>query len=576
LELINQAEALEVNDKDAGPVVRQMCVVAKVVGAFASGDYDKALPLLEQARGVSPSVPDYSEFLRPILDVMLGTIYDEQGRYVESERVYRAAIESFEHSADGIPLYYGFALLGLSDTLIDQSRFGEALTVIKKIDIKAFGDDGAEIEILVRHWTARSRWGLRDKAAVALYKDAIEALRKSLPAMPARLKEAYMEQGDMFIVLGKLEDADESYKSALRVVEENWPKETVRQGRIYTHMGSIYLDHNLYQQADDALHRALGLLRTPLHDDTEEVAFVLLYLGRLAARQGDFPKSVGLFRETMSIERRVVSADSLFGAQTEEELGQALWDSFQIGESIIYLRHSESIQNEHFKDEPDRVASVRQSLAWALLEAGDYGGARETGEKAYLSLVGKADKNVGQLSGLANLISRASMKLTDLVKAEKYLKLAEELDRSRPAKTSMQTWLTEALFAECKGQPKKGLGFIDQIASVCKDSAETLSYRCPEALRVKGELLAAEKDISGARQALEEAVQGFLEKKYPLAPDLAEAYINLADIFHQQGELEQEKHELGEAQTILVKIFGVDNQLALKVTNRLVSLAGKH
>jgi len=573
LDLIAEAESLKLDDKDAGFIVHQICALAKAVVAFENGDKDNALLILEETRQ-GPFSHMFDDLYGSLLSMLLGCFYENQWRYAEAERSYREAIESLQHSSKSTPQWYPFAQLGLARTLNRQKDFGEALKTLARIDTKKLSDQRDLIRALTQREIARSHWGSRDKAAISLYRDAIEALRKTPRA--DQLQEAYLELGDIFVVLGNLKDADKAYQSALAITEEYWPGDTAR-GRVLVQIGSTYVDNNLYQRAHEALHKALEMLRVPSHDDTKDVALVLYYLGRLASRQNDPVKAVSFLKETLSIERRVLGPESYSLSETEEELGKALWDVCQVAEAITYLRHAESVQGKYFKDRPEQIVLVRQTLGWALLEAGDYAGAREIGEKAYLALAEKTPKDVWQLSDLANLISRASIKLKDISKSQDYLKKAEEMNVSASKKILIDTWFTEALLAGTMGHTGVGLGFIDRVISVCKDPAENLSvYRCSAALRVRGELLAGAGDAAGAKQALREAVQAFLDKKYPLAPELAEAHINLADICHQNGELEQEEQELREAQRIMMQIFGAENPLVGQVSSRLDSLSHVH
>jgi tetratricopeptide (TPR) repeat protein len=319
-------QRLQENPHDAGAAV--LLADALLRQARATNDARPANRAGEILKGVLKETPSQYDALR-----LLGAIYLSQHRF-------RDAIEIARHARDLRPLdAWNYGVIG--DGLVELGEYDEAFHAF---DTMVTMRPNAAAYARVAY--GRELRGELDGAA--------EAMRMAEQATPVQDPEAQAwyaaQMGELFLRMGKLEDANRAYRRAAFLFP-NYPHAMVGQGKVKDAIG----DH----EGALAIYRA-QLQRTPTLD--------------LAARIGDLHAKRG---DTVEAERYYQMAEDLAGpgpAQTEANLALFLAEhDRKLSEAVKIAETVARTRRDVFTDD---------ALAWAYYKVGRVDEAKEASQRA--------------------------------------------------------------------------------------------------------------------------------------------------------------------------------------------------
>ncbi len=134
------------------------------------------------------------------------------------------------------------------------------------------------------------------------------------------------------------------------------------------------LMRGFYALATEHLNRALTAART--QGNAHGIANVLLYLGEIAQKQGDYARAESHFKEGLGLARADIAASGSISALLND-LGWVTWKQGNYTRAENYL--TEGLTLARASDDRERVCSILKTLGSVVGSQGDY-----TKEKAYL------------------------------------------------------------------------------------------------------------------------------------------------------------------------------------------------
>lgn len=338
----------------------------------------------------------------------LGLFLSEASLNVETEPLYRIALEISEqdHGEDGSDV--AACLNNLAMLLVDTNRFAEAEPLLYRalqIDEQNGGENCPDVArdlgnlALLLHATNRlaeaeplCRRALKiaeqsygrnhPKVAVTLNNlamllretnrlaDAEILLRRALeideqsygknhPEVAIRLSSL----GQLFYITNQLATAEPLLRRALQITEQSYGEAHPRVARDLSSLAALLLEANRLIEAESLCRRALWIFETSLGREHPDVATQLCGLAKLLQNTGRYTESEPLYRRALEIHEQSHGKNHRDVGRTLSSLGMLLVDTNRFAEAEPLLRRALQIVEQSFGENHPEVASARNNLA---------------------------------------------------------------------------------------------------------------------------------------------------------------------------------------------------------------------
>jgi tetratricopeptide (TPR) repeat protein len=300
-----------------------------------------------------------------------GTVFNDEGRPVEGEKLCREAVEKRRAVFGPEAPQYGVALANLGVAMTLQQRHEESLALSEQ--------------------------------ALAVYEKALGEHHPLYGATLFNIANALRE-------LGRLDEARARAERALVLLGETVGLEHTSIASAEHNLGLIAAAQRRHGDAQRHLERAIALsvkLRGP---DSPYVARYSITLAEMLMAQGRHTEALAVYRRAVSIYSQP-DGNPLLAARTRSAIGQVLLESKAPAGALVELQLALPAQETNGTSKRE-LAGTRLALAMALWETGDKARARLAAAQAIdeLVLVGPPAKDdlAEARSWLASLEPRAS------------------------------------------------------------------------------------------------------------------------------------------------------------------------
>ena len=134
-----------------------------------------------------------------------------------------------------------------------------------------------------------------------MHVDVLTLRQEEFGSNDARVADAWIHVGNIFVSLGRHDEATVSYEEALRVQTHLHGPNHTSVARILLKFGSLYSKQNKLTEAKDMLEEYTRIRATEVDDPDEEMAKALTMLGDIQKRTGEKSKAQINWTSAMNI-----------------------------------------------------------------------------------------------------------------------------------------------------------------------------------------------------------------------------------------------------------------------------------
>ena len=230
-----------------------------------------------------------------ILDgaLMLGLLYDDQGRLAEAEKIYQLALEGYKEAFGPKHTSTLDTVNNLSVLYRNQGRLAEAEVMCK------WALEGTEEALGPKHTSTLdtvNNLGIlyRNQGKLAeaekMYKRALEGKEEALGPKHTSTLDTVNNLGILYADQGKLAEAEKMYKRALQGYKDALGDAQVRRYmpalNALQNLGDLYSMQGKHAKAQEMYSSALAGLQSVLGQSHERCQKLQARIHKLAARQG--------------------------------------------------------------------------------------------------------------------------------------------------------------------------------------------------------------------------------------------------------------------------------------------------
>ena len=166
--------------------------------------------------------------------------------------------------------------------------------------------------------------------------------------------------------------AREILDKASKEIDTGLAKDPELQGDLIGTMAGTYLNLGLYQRAQEMFERALGLQRRILGLNNPKTLQIMSLQGWILGRQGHFPESEKLLRETWEMQSRALGPENTSTLSTLSRLGITLASEHKFAEAEKMQRQVLEIRERVEKPHSEDLLATKDNLGTTLEEEGHY------------------------------------------------------------------------------------------------------------------------------------------------------------------------------------------------------------
>jgi serine/threonine-protein kinase len=381
----NTITAREVLDHGAAKIERELVGEPQVKAALMTtmggvytglGLYDQAQAMLESSLAarhelLGPHHPDVAESQH-----FLATVLWREGRYPESERLFREALATRRERRADDPLAEILSLLGLSNVLEATGDLSGAESTSREAVALLRGLPEPPLEVLsgALGGLAATRSAQNDLAeAESLTREAIALQRKVGGDDDPRVAAWVFNLGTFLQARGDWEGSEAAFEEGLAVYRKALGADHPEYARNLNNFAAMLNERGSSQRAEELATDAVAIYRRTVGAGHPDLAPALDTLAAIHNARGDFAVAEALAREAVAITRKAVGDRHLYFAYEATTLAQALQGQGKAAEAESIYRQVIAINDRVLP--PDAV-----DRSYALIGLGTL--AVERGEAA--------------------------------------------------------------------------------------------------------------------------------------------------------------------------------------------------
>lgn len=361
--------------------------------AYRAGDFRVAVTRLEAALREAESFGVVDLRLATSLS-NLALLYRVQGRYAETEPLYRRSLGIYEQALGADHPYAAIALNNLAALYQTQGFYAKAEPLYQRslgIFEKALDPDPTDLANSLNNLAALYQAQGRYREAEPLHSRSLGIFEKALgPDHPDvaspinNLAHLYQEQG-------RYTDAEPLYRHSLRIYERAFGPDHPDVAKSLNNLAALYQTQGLYAEADPLYQRSLGIVEKVFGPDHPDVATGINNLANLYEAQGRYADAERLFQHALGVYEKALGPDhpavasSLNNMASLYQTQGRYWDAEALYQRSLGIREK-TLNSDH----PD-VALSLNNLAGLYQAQGRYGDV----EPLYLRSLAIREKSFG-------------------------------------------------------------------------------------------------------------------------------------------------------------------------------------
>ncbi|PIA41430.1 hypothetical protein AQUCO_02200088v1 [Aquilegia coerulea] len=364
--------ALNIFDKvDKGSISVAMTLQLMGSASYDLGKFNDSLGYLNKANKilVKLGTEGYhdSKDITPILHAVhqeLAKTKNALGRIEDSLVHHKKCLEIKEMTLEPESKELGVANRELAEAYVKILNFKEAMPhCLKALQIhKAqLGDNSVEVA--------------RDRQLLGIIYTGVEEHQKALEqnqlsqrvlkkwGLDADLLHAEVEEANMKIALGKIDEAINTLKSVVQRTD----KDSKNRAMVYVVMGNALCHQEKFSDAKRCLDLACGILEKKESAIPAEVAEAYMEIAVLYETMNEFETAITMFKKTLSMLENLPQEQHSEGS-VSARLGWLLMLSGQVQQSIPYLENAVELLKESYGSKHYGIGYVYNNLGAAYLE----------------------------------------------------------------------------------------------------------------------------------------------------------------------------------------------------------------
>jgi CHAT domain-containing protein/tetratricopeptide (TPR) repeat protein len=277
-----------------------------------------------------------------------------QGRYGESEPLYRRAFAIVERSRGADSIEVATIVNQLALVYREQGRYGEAEPLLKRslaIRERVLGpqhlDVAQSLDNLGGVYLVQGRYG----EAEPLARRALEIEEKALGPKHPRVATSLNNLAYDLRRLGRYADAEPLAKRALAIAEQTLGPDSETTGGYLTNLAALYLDQGRVADAEPLAKRGLAAREKALGADHPDVAYSLTDLGQIYSRLGRLDEALPLYQRALALREKALGPGNPYIAQSQINLAHTYRRLNKWDEAVAAMRRSIEVLIRHLSVE---------------------------------------------------------------------------------------------------------------------------------------------------------------------------------------------------------------------------------
>ncbi len=406
--------------------------------------------------------------------LMLGTVYRNQDKFQESERLYKESLQAFSGNSPINLLCQSTVLFALGTLYLEMSKPQEAETVLKaaldtreKTNLKKYISLTGIYDSL---GCAYKMQGRLEEAKATLTEALDYAVKEK-----NRSSEAFTKTNLALtlVAMGKYDEANNLLKESLSTLSADMGENSNNVASCYANLARVATEQDRYEEAETLLNKAIEIHSGLLGERHTNLGGDYTRMARLLQSQGKYEKAEEYSRKALSIFLEAMGENSIRTAQARKDLAALLIDENN-GEK---LKEAQTLLNQAsstFERESLAMEQSETRLLLAQLESarGEKKAAEQNFQLAITSMEAAKDKSK---IALLNAYSAASDFYQEEKQYEKALDLARKALNIRRELATSKAQLLPALTKTRQLQEKLGQGDNTEASALRKEIDEILA-----------------------------------------------------------------------------------------------------
>ena len=363
-----QAPRDEGHDADADQYFREALAIYRQHPEIYPGDYSMYLlnvgdfalrrHRLEEAQNLlAEAVANFEKYEGAgsrhlaLASTSLAEVYEDEGKYSESEALYRKALAIQEAQLSPDDAELGRTLSGLADIRYKQGNFSEAasLRIRSRAIFEKAGPSqtASEAVLLIERGQSRTAKG-KYREAETLYKRAIQADEaKYGPDHPKVaddlnfLARLYRDQEGF-----PMEAAEPIFQQMLAIRQKNFGQDSPEAAETVSDMALLYFYEKKYDSAESFATRALPIQERAFGPESLEVSTTLNRLGLCQRDLNRLALAEVSFARALAIRKRHFQPDHPWIAISLENLASVYRAQGQVEKAALLVESSRPIRSK--------------------------------------------------------------------------------------------------------------------------------------------------------------------------------------------------------------------------------------
>lgn len=385
-----------------------------------TGKMSKSEEVLKKALAIRERNPGKDDLKLFATLMFLGTVYRNQNKFVDSEKLYKRGLDMFGGKGPIKTLCRCMNLTALGSLYLEMDRPAEAETLLRKaIELRdksmlknSFSPNVIH-DTLGRSLTAQGRTEEAIKShelAIKLATDAKDVTGKS--TAQANMAVAYSSRG-------QYDKAHELLLEALKVIEATNGVDSVDAGTIYSMLATNAVNRDQYSEAEDLLKRALTLHEKHLGANHSSVGNDLIKVVDVYKNQGKYDEAEKAALRALKIQSAAIGPSSYSTATAMTTLAGVYKDQQKFDKAVPLLKAAIEIYGQSLGSDNSSAILPMCSLGEIYLAQGQSADARELVQRA-------ADILANNKESAPQTAAMVYTELAALERQEKKLPEAEE------------------------------------------------------------------------------------------------------------------------------------------------------
>jgi CHAT domain-containing protein/tetratricopeptide (TPR) repeat protein len=339
------------------------------------GQIVQAIPVAEEAERVAEKSFRANDTKLAMTLNLLGTMYDEQGRYADAETAIRRSLDIREKVDGPDSPETAKSLTALAFAYYHEARYADAEPLFKRalaIREKALGPDDAEVAINLNTLaTLYQREGEFAKAE-PLFKRSLAIREKNLGADDPELAISLNSVATFYEEQGSYAEAEPLVRRSLAIREKAEGPEHPDVATSLNVLALVCEEQGKLAEAEPLYERSLAIREKTLGPDHPDVARSLSSLATLFQREAKYAEAEPLFARALAIREKALGSEHPDVAKSLNNLARIYENEGRYAEAEPLYKRSLAIREKALgPDHPD-VAASESNLATLYYAEGNF------------------------------------------------------------------------------------------------------------------------------------------------------------------------------------------------------------